>query len=267
MRQLDRTLALQKVPGAATRLALVKKHLVVNNNLYIVSEQCNESLRQRMQRSILSHGQITRVEEFLDPLEALNAQTAPEKRTTFIVLLIVHDCLRILKFLAAHRPYDAVCFHTDNLMLQDGHVRLADGYLSKNKLKREMIRARTKLPESSLEPFIPETYQKRLWQIQNLQFVTKIACQLLCSARDQDEPKKLLANQRVRQSPLYWLLNEIYKSTNEPFSLSEERIYPFICQCKIKVKTLLALDPVQSYKSLIQLQEYAQRIDNEYDVS
>lgn len=49
------------------------KHMVINNNLYIVTEQCSESLKSKMQRSMMSHNSMSRAQEFLDPLDAMNA--------------------------------------------------------------------------------------------------------------------------------------------------------------------------------------------------
>jgi len=114
--------------------------MVINNNLYIVSEQCNESLKSRLQRSVVGHNNITRVQDLYDPLDALNAQTNTERRTTYIVLLIIHDCLRILKFLSLNRPLDSIFFSSDNLLIKDGHVKLSDSYFSRSKLKREYLR-------------------------------------------------------------------------------------------------------------------------------
>lgn len=64
-------------------------------------------------------------------MDALNALQGSERMKTYIVLVIVHDCLKILKLLALHKPLDAICFSIDNLLIKDGHVILADAYLSK----------------------------------------------------------------------------------------------------------------------------------------
>lgn len=61
-----------------------------------------------------------------------------DKLKTYIVLILIHDCLKILKMLALYRPNDAICFTRDNLLLKDGHVILSDAYLSKAKLRREI---------------------------------------------------------------------------------------------------------------------------------
>lgn len=71
LKQLDKTLELQRVPGAKSRLALVRKHLLVNNDLYVVSEYCNENLKARMMRCSMQHSSITRAEAYNDPVEAL----------------------------------------------------------------------------------------------------------------------------------------------------------------------------------------------------
>jgi hypothetical protein len=53
-------------------------------------------------------------------------------------LVLVHDCLKILKMLALLRPNDAICFSVDNLLLKNGHLILSDAFISKSKLKREI---------------------------------------------------------------------------------------------------------------------------------
>jgi len=55
-----------------------------------------------------------------DPVEALDCQTNTERRATYIILLIIHDCLRILKFLALYKPEEAIFFTSDNLLIKDG---------------------------------------------------------------------------------------------------------------------------------------------------
>jgi len=41
---------------------------------------------------------------------------------------------------------------------------------------------------------------------------------------------------------MYLLLEEICIKTVPPFNLKEEEIYPFICDIKLQVKTLMAAD-------------------------
>jgi len=41
--------------------------------------------------------------------------------------------------LALYRPSDAICFTVDNLLIKNGSVILSDAYLSKAKLKREIM--------------------------------------------------------------------------------------------------------------------------------
>lgn len=71
-------------------------------------------------------------------MDAFTALQGQERVKTFIILVIVHDCLKILKLLALHKPLDAICFSIDNLLIKDGHVILSDAYLSKSNLKREI---------------------------------------------------------------------------------------------------------------------------------
>ena len=44
MQQIERTIELQRMPGASSRLNLIRKHLMINNNLYVVAQLCNETL-------------------------------------------------------------------------------------------------------------------------------------------------------------------------------------------------------------------------------
>ena len=48
LKQIKRTLELQRLPGASTRLNLIRKYLMINNNLYVVAQLCNETLQRRL---------------------------------------------------------------------------------------------------------------------------------------------------------------------------------------------------------------------------
>jgi hypothetical protein len=74
----------------------------------------------------------------MDTGDALKALSMTDRYKTFIVLILVHDCLKILKMLALLRPNDAICFSVDNLLLKNGHLILSDAFISKAKLKREI---------------------------------------------------------------------------------------------------------------------------------
>jgi hypothetical protein len=78
------------------------------------------------------------LDEYIDTGDALKALTMADRYKTFIVLVLVHDCLKILKMLALLRPNDAICFSVDNLLLKNGHLILSDAFISKSKLKREI---------------------------------------------------------------------------------------------------------------------------------
>ena len=60
-------------------------------------------------------------------------------------MLIIHDCLKILKHLALFHPFEQLHFDVNNLMLKDGRVKMADAYLRRKKLAYELSTAR-KLP-------------------------------------------------------------------------------------------------------------------------
>jgi len=116
------------------------------------------------------------------------------------VFVLIHDCLKILKMLALNRPNDAICFTVDNLLIKDGHVILSDAYLSKAKLKREIQLLTNK-------DLVQESYTQKLWQLQNLQFIGRLACQMLSETKlDLDDPNKMLLNPKVKSSPLFFLL-------------------------------------------------------------
>jgi hypothetical protein len=46
-------------------------------------------------------------------------------------MLIVHDCLRILKYLSLTAPTEALLFSEENLLIKEGRVKLSDPFLSK----------------------------------------------------------------------------------------------------------------------------------------
>jgi hypothetical protein len=75
-----------------------------------------------------------------------------------------------------------------------------------------------------------------------MQFILRLACQLLSDQKTEDEPSKLIMNPKVRMNPMFLLLQEICMETVRPFLLKEEEIYPFICDIKLKVKTLMSSD-------------------------
>jgi hypothetical protein len=75
-----------------------------------------------------------------------------------------------------------------------------------------------------------------------MQFILRLACQLLSDQKTEDEPSKLIMNPKVRMNPMFLLLQEICMKTVRPFLLKEEEIYPFICDIKLKVKTLMSSD-------------------------
>ena len=57
-------------------------------------------------------------------------------------MLIIHDCLKILKILCKHSPLEAVYMGIDNLYLQNGRVKLCDPFLSRSNLLKELIKPR-----------------------------------------------------------------------------------------------------------------------------
>ena len=56
------------------------------------------------------------------------------------MLLLMHDCLRILKLLSKSNPMEAVYLGIDNLYLINGQVRLCDPFLNRTRLLQELIK-------------------------------------------------------------------------------------------------------------------------------
>ena len=59
------------------------------------------------------------------------------------MLLIIHDCLRILKILSRANPLEAVYMGADNLYLMNGSVRLCDPFLNRTRLLQELIKIKS----------------------------------------------------------------------------------------------------------------------------
>lgn len=68
----------------------ILKYVITDNNLYVISELCDESLKQRI---LVNSPPQTDNNSF----EVL--------RHEFVTLLIIHDCLKILKHLAFYHPF------------------------------------------------------------------------------------------------------------------------------------------------------------------
>ena len=56
------------------------------------------------------------------------------------MLLLIHDCLRILKLLSKSNPMEPVYLGIDNLYLINGQVRLCDPFLNRTRLLQELIK-------------------------------------------------------------------------------------------------------------------------------
>jgi hypothetical protein len=109
-------------------------------------------------------------------------QSKGDYQYSIFILITIHDCLKILKTLALHRPTEATCFSLDNLLFKDGQVRLSDVYLNKAKVKKEILILRNKNHSkltADLEDIVPESYTQKLWQLQNLQFICCLACMMI----------------------------------------------------------------------------------------
>jgi hypothetical protein len=70
-------------------------------------------------------------DNYIDTYEAMKNLYPAEKNSTFSVLIIVHECLKILKMLAYVRPNDAISFSLENLLVHDGQLIMSDSCISK----------------------------------------------------------------------------------------------------------------------------------------
>ena len=66
----------------------------------------------------------------------------------FVVMLIIHDCLRLLKTLSRSNPTEPVYLGMDNLYLMNGRVRLCDPFLNRTRLLQELIKLKAKHNEA-----------------------------------------------------------------------------------------------------------------------
>lgn len=55
-----------------------------------------------------------------------------------MLLVIIHDCLRILKYLGKNQPYQQLYFGVNNLYIRDGRVCFSDPYISRQNLVKEL---------------------------------------------------------------------------------------------------------------------------------
>lgn len=63
-------------------------------------------------------------------------------------MLIVHDCLRLLKILSKSNPTEAVYLGVDNLYLMNGRVKLCDPFLNRTRLLSELKKLEAKNNEA-----------------------------------------------------------------------------------------------------------------------
>ncbi len=66
----------------------------------------------------------------------------------FVIMLIVHDCLRLLKILSRSNPTEAVYLGVDNLYLMNGRVKLCDPFLNRTRLLSELKKLEAKNNEA-----------------------------------------------------------------------------------------------------------------------
>ena len=118
-------------------------------------------------------------------------------------MMIIHDCLKILKILCKHSPLEAVYMGVDNLYFQNGRVKLCDPFLSRSSLLKELIKPKPLTSQSSktnlhsvgrLVHKNTETIgQQKQWQLQNLFFIALLASRLL-TLRTETDPMKIICD-------------------------------------------------------------------------
>ena len=84
---------------------------------------------------------------FIEPWETTDLATLMTERehslaasmgdNEFVIMLIIHDCLRILKVLSRSSPLEPVYLGMDNLYIMNGRVRLCDPFLNRTRLWQE----------------------------------------------------------------------------------------------------------------------------------
>ena len=125
----------------------------------------------------------------------------------FVIMLIIHDCLRILKVLSRSSPLEPVYLGMDNLYIMNGRVRLCDPFLNRTRLwqenqlrqKQNEVRVRDSSDAADdLGRRMPPERQK-LWQVQNLYFIGLLAARLL-TKRMETDPIKIILDRKVGQS-------------------------------------------------------------------
>ena len=148
-------------------------------------------------------------------------------------MLIIHDCLRILKVLSRANPLEAVYLGMDNLYLMNGQVRLCDPFLTRTRLLQELIKLKaasssTNSPSSNSDASSQTSrgaaacydYQvnlqpekQKLWQVQNLYFIGLLAARLLTLKMETD-PIKILMDRKIGQSRLKPIIKTIFTNTS-----------------------------------------------------
>jgi len=94
----------------------------------------------------------------MEPWEAMEHMKVVQQRENslatavngneFVVMLIIHDCLRLLKILSRSNPTEAVYLGMDNLYLMNGRVKLCDPFLNRTRLLQELKRLEAKNNEA-----------------------------------------------------------------------------------------------------------------------
>ena len=65
---------------------------------------------------------------------SLAASIGDNDLSEYVTMLIIHDCLRILKTLSRYNALEPVYLGIDNLYIMDARVRLCDPFLNRTRL-------------------------------------------------------------------------------------------------------------------------------------
>lgn len=169
MHQIEKTMQLQSIDAGST--VRIIKYLIADNNLYVVMQHCSQSIKGLLRShrilqqaetpthfSIVSGDRTIRTSSIMDPWEATeHIRLASCKENSlaigigddeFVVMLIIQDCLRLLKLLSKSNPTEAVYLGADNLFIMNGQVCLCDPFLNRTRLLSELIKLKAKNNEA-----------------------------------------------------------------------------------------------------------------------
>ena len=83
-----------------------------------------------------------------------------------------------------------------------------------------------------------------------------------------EDPKRMLKHPKVKSSPLYAVLFHLFEFTSNPQMHAGDVavVFVFLCQIKLQVKAMMAVDIPMAYRALLTLCNYDDT-DQSYDQS